>query len=155
MFAGVNSHTKEMQMSNLLRSMTALLFFFVFASAACAPAQYKEADGPWVVVELLGAKDVERARDYAVWINKIAARHGVDFRSYEITGTMQGEELDGATFATVIKLPNQAAFQAVLDDPEYKADPLMRDEIWDFSRFTMHRATPILDDPALKQLNRQ
>lgn len=140
-------------MSNLLRTITALLFVFAFASAASA--QEQEADGPWVVVELLGAKDVERARDYAVWINKIAARHGVDFRSYEITGTMQGKALEGATFAMVIKLPNQAAFQAVLDDPEYKADPLKRDEIWDFSRFTMHRATPILDDPALKQLNRQ
>lgn len=127
----------------------------VLISAPFDHAQAQETDSSWVVVELLGAKDVERARKYVTWINVIAARHGVDFRSYEITGTMKGGPLEGATFATLIKLPNQAAFQAVLDDPEYKADPLRRDEIWDFSRWTMHRAAPVLEDPALTRLNRR
>ncbi len=134
-------------MKNLLMLITSA--FIVMTLGFTVPANAQN-DGPWVVMEFIGAKDVDRANEYAVWMHKVAARHGVDFRTYQVTGTMQGEAFSDVTFAMIIKLPNQAAFQEVLDDPEYMADPLKRAEIWDFSRLTMHRASPIITDPAIK-----
>lgn len=134
-----------------MKTLTSLLSCAVvlISMATTAPANAKT-DETWTVIEFLGVQDVGRAKDYAAWMFKIAARHGVDFRTYEVTGTMKGDGFAGTTFAMVIKLPNQAAFQAVIDDPEYKADPLKRSEIWDFERHVMHSSKPILQDPAVK-----
>lgn len=79
---------------------------------------------------------LQEAADYCAWVRPIAAKHGALVEhTFMVKELIKGSERDTMKpdVIFVFHFPNPEAMQALQNDPEYKANIVNRDRIFDFS----------------------
>lgn len=86
----------------------------------------ERADWP-TLLDLGNVVDMPAAREYATWLDGLAARHGVEvLQIFEVTKRLKGSELADVLF--LLRAKDMSAFAATVNDPEYLARVPKRNE---------------------------